>query len=122
MTASIAADAIFLLHLCFIVFVVFGGLLVLKIPRLAWIHLPMVLWASVVNWIRWVCPLTPVENYLRQLAGQTTYNTGFIQNYLVPIIYPENMSYEAGVYLGLGVFVWNSLLYGYLMYKNKKSR
>ena len=117
MFSSLLADAALLLHLAFIVFVVFGALFVFYRRWIAWIHLPMVLWASVVNLMHWYCPLTPLEKYFRAAAGQEGYEGGFIAHYIVPLIYPQGMSYDLGVAIGVGVFVWNVLIYSLVVYR-----
>lgn len=122
MFSNLLADAVLLLHLAFIVFVIFGALLVFYRRWIAWIHLPMVLWASIVNLTHWYCPLTPLENYFRQAAGQSGYEGGFIAHYLVPLIYPQGMSYDLGVAIGVGVFVWNVLIYSLVVYRARCKR
>lgn len=103
MSYRIAADAVLLLHLAFILFVVTGGSLVLKWPRLAWLHLPAVAWGVTVECLHLLCPLTPLENRLRRAAGQEGYSGGFIEHYLQPLIYPAGLT--PGIQLWLGAFV-----------------
>ncbi|MCO6057750.1 DUF2784 domain-containing protein [Pseudomonas sp. MOB-449] len=103
MSYRIAADAVLLLHLAFILFVVLGGLLVLNWPRLALLHLPAATWGATVEFFHLVCPLTPLENRLRRAAGEQGYSGGFIEHYLVPLIYPAGLT--PGIQLWLGVFV-----------------
>ena len=122
MLAATLADLVVILHLLFIGFVLLGGLLVLRKPWIAWIHIPMMLWTSVVNSINWPCPLTPLENYLRQSAGEPAYNSGFIEHYLVPLLYPPGMSYTTGVLLGVAVFVWNIVIYSMVIYRYRQRR
>ena len=100
---QLIADAILLLHLFFVLFVLFGGLLLWRWPRVAWLHLPAVAWAIIVEWMGWICPLTPWENYFRQLAGAETYQGDFITRYLPPALYPAGLTSQ--VQIGLGVFV-----------------
>lgn len=114
------ADLILIIHFCFIIFVIFGGILTYRVPRLAWIHIPMVLWAFLVNIMEWICPLTPLENLYRRAIGQADYESGFIEHYLMPLIYPETMSYELGVFLGIAVFGWNVLIYAFIRYLKSK--
>jgi hypothetical protein len=90
MPARIAADLVVLAHLGFILFVILGGLLVLRWPRMAWIHLPAVIWGALIEFAGWICPLTPLENWLREASGTAGYQGGFIEHYLVPIVYPAN--------------------------------
>lgn len=122
MFLSLLADAMLLLHLVFIVFVILGALLVFQRQWIAWIHLPMVLWASIVNLMHWYCPLTPLENYFRIAAGQAGYEGGFIAHYLLPIVYPQGMSYDFGVVVGVGVFIWNAVIYSLVIYRVRREK
>jgi len=116
------ADLIVILHFLFIVFVIIGGLFVYNNPRLAWLHIPMVLWAFLVNIMEWICPLTPLENLYRKAAGEPGYESGFVDQYLTPLIYPEAMSYQMGVLLGISVLIWNFLVYYFLIFFRKKRK
>jgi hypothetical protein len=119
---KLLADIIILLHLAFIIFVVFGALLVLYRRWVAWLHIPMVLWSSVVNITPWLCPLTPLENLFRRQAGETGYAGGFIAHYIAPLIYPEGMSYDMGMMVGGFVFIWNMMIYGLVIYRIRYSK
>ncbi len=103
MIFRILADAIVILHLCFVLFVVLGGLLVVRWPRVAWVHLAAVGWGAWVEFAGWICPLTPLENWLRQQGGGPVYTASFIEHYLVPILYPAWLSRE--IQWGLGGLV-----------------
>jgi hypothetical protein len=105
------ADGVLLLHLAFILFVTLGGLLVLRRPRLAWVHLPAVLWGVAIEFFGWICPLTPLENTLRRLAGEAGYGGGFIQHYLLPLIYPGALTRELQWGLGFAVLALNAVFY-----------
>ena len=83
------ADATLVLHLLFIAFIVLGGILVARWPRLAWAHLPAAAWGVLIELGGWICPLTPLENWLRLRAGQRGYAGSFVEQYLLPIIYPD---------------------------------
>ena len=122
MSHRILADAVLLLHGLFIVFAVAGGALVWRWPRLAWLHLPAVAWAVWVEWAGWICPLTPLENDLRRAAGQAGFGGGFIEHYLLSLIYPEGLT--RGVQIGLGVLVAliNFLAYGRLLRARRPER
>jgi hypothetical protein len=122
MLPAILADLVLLLHLCFVAFVIAGGLLVLRHRRVAWLHLPMVLWSVVVNLSHWRCPLTPLENFLRLEAGQEGYAGGFLAHYLTPLIYPQAPQWNLGLVIGLGVMIWNTLLYGIILWRLRKHR
>lgn len=103
MDARLLADALLALHGLFILFVVFGGLLALRWPKMVWVHLPVALWGAAIEFGGWVCPLTPQENHFRRLAGEQGYAGGFVQHYLLPLIYPGALTRE--IQFGLGVFV-----------------
>jgi hypothetical protein len=109
---SLFADAIVVFHFLFIVFVVTGGLLVLRRPRLAWIHLPAVVWGAGIEFTGGICPLTPLENYLRRLGGESTYSGDFVMQYLLPVIYPENLTVTTQYILGALVILINLIVYG----------
>ena len=117
MTISIrlAADAVALFHLAFVLFVAFGGLLAWRWPRLTWLHLPAVLWGAWVECAGGLCPLTPLENYLRQAVGAFGYAGGFIDHYLWPLLYPTGLTREWQWALGAGVLALNSVVYGILL-------
>jgi len=105
------ADSVLVLHFCFVVFVLGGGLLVLRWPRLAWLHLPAAGWAVVVEMLGWICPLTPLENHFRALAGAEVYAGDFIQRYCLPLMYPEGLTPQIQMLLGLGVLAVNAAIY-----------
>ena len=106
------ADALVLAHLLFIAFVLAGGFLLLRWPRLAWLHLPAALWGVAVEMLGGVCPLTPLENHFRRLGGGSGYSGGFVERYLVPLIYPEQLSRGDQIVLGAAVLAVNLLAYG----------
>ena len=111
MLHSLCADLVVILHLSFVLFVLFGGLFVLRWPRLMWLHLPAVAWGAVVEFTGWVCPLTPLENALRRAAGSASYSGGFVEHYLLPLIYPAGLTREwqwvlGALLLGINVAVY----------------
>jgi hypothetical protein len=110
----LGADLIVLLHLGFVLFVLFGGFLLMKWPRLMWLHLPAVAWGAFVEFSGWICPLTPLENWLRTQAGEATYAGDFIARYLSSILYPNALTHELQVVLGMVVLVVNLAIYGWL--------
>lgn len=120
MLYTFLADALVLLHLTFIVFVVAGGLLLLKWPGLVWIHLPAAVWGAVVEFQGWICPLTPLEVHLRQLAGERGYPGGFIDNYVLALMYPEGLTGEIQVILGAMVVLVNLLIYAALWCRRRR--
>ena len=114
MFAALLADAVLVLHLLFILFVVFGALLVHRHPRLLWLHLPALAWGVFIEFSGGICPLTPLENGLRTRAGEGSYAGGFIEYYLVSLIYPDGLTREIQMGLGVGVMVVNLLAYALL--------
>jgi hypothetical protein len=119
MTYRLLADLVLLLHLGFILFVVLGGFAVARRPWLAWLHLPCVGWGAAVELMGWYCPLTPLENHFLRLAGETGYGSDFIQHYLLAGIYPEGLSREVQIGLGLAALLLNGVIYGRLLYKRQ---
>ena len=114
MTSRILADALVGLHFLFIVFVVAGGFLAWRWRRAAWIHLPVAAWGALIEFAGWICPLTPLENQLRQAAGEAGYSGGFIEHYLIPIVYPGSLTRGMQLGLGIAVVVVNAVAYGKL--------
>jgi hypothetical protein len=108
---TLAADALVVLHLAFVAFVVLGGLLLLRWPRLAWVHLPAALWGAWIEFAGWICPLTPLENRLRGQAGQPGYSTSFVEHYLLPVLYPAALTRELQWLLGGVVIGVNAVVY-----------
>jgi len=115
MLAAFLATFVVALHLAFIVFVVAGGFLVRRWPKLAWIHLPCAAWGVLIECSGRVCPLTPVENLLRRHAGQAGYAESFVEHYLLALVYPEGLT--PGLQLGAAglVLAANALAYGRLL-------
>jgi hypothetical protein len=111
MPYELLADAVLILHLSFILFVVLGGLLALKWPWVAWAHLPAAAWGAVVEIMGWICPLTPLEITLRRAAGSVAYDVSFVERYLVPIVYPSTLTREMQMALGLLVLAINLGVY-----------
>ncbi len=120
MIYRITADCILLLHLAFTLFTVLGGLLVLRRPSLLWLHLAAVFWGVVIEWADWVCPLTPLENFLREKGGEAGYAGGFIEHYVALFLYPENLTIELRYLLGLGLIVVNLMIYGYIFLARRR--
>jgi hypothetical protein len=106
-----AADLVVAVHAAFVVFVILGGLLVLRWPRLAWVHLPAAAWGAIIEFRGWICPLTPLEQYLRQRGGASTYEGEFIAHYILPLLYPAQLTRRTQIWLGVIVVVVNALLY-----------
>jgi hypothetical protein len=115
MFSRILADLIVLLHLLFILFVMGGGFLALRRGRIVLLHLPAVFWGIYIEFSGTVCPLTPLENHFSRLAGSAGYSTGFIDHYLLPIIYPSGLTREIQFILGFAVIVVNLVVYYFLL-------
>ena len=113
---SVAANALVVIHLLFVLFVTGGGLLLLRNRKWAFIHLPAALWAATVEFSGWYCPLTPLENWLRQQGGGSGYGEGFVEHYLLPLLYPAALTREVQIFLGLAVIAINALVY-FLAYR-----
>ena len=105
------SNLIIVIHFLFILFVLLGGMLVLRWPKWAWLHLPAICWGFLVELNGWICPLTPWENHLRQLAGKLMYEGDFIGEYLIPLVYPINLTREMQYLFAALVVIVNSLLY-----------
>ena len=109
------ADLVVVVHALFVAFAVLGGILVLWRPWVAWLHLPAAIWAVLIEYAGWICPLTPLENALRARAGVATYNDGFISHYLLRALYPAGLTREiqwilGSIALGVNVFVYGLVL------------
>ena len=107
----VLADLVLVVHLLFVIFVLFGGLLVVRWHRLAWLHVPALIWGLYIEFSHAICPLTPLEIRLRELAGADPYEGGFIAHYIVPLIYPPGLTPEAQWWIGLAILAANGLIY-----------
>jgi hypothetical protein len=119
MAHSLLADAVVLVHLGFILFVMFGGLLVLRSRRVAYLHVPAAAWGAYVELAGKICPLTPLELSLRGKAGQAGYETSFIDHYIVPIVYPAGLTPAMQTAAGALVIAVNFLVYGFLLRRGR---
>ena len=117
--AGIAADAVILVHFAFVLFVLFGGLLLFRWRKLAWLHLPAVVWGVIVEFAGWICPLTPLENRLRYQAGLEMYEGDFVMRYIMPVLYPQDLTRELQIVIGIVVLLINSLCYYYVFIRRK---
>jgi len=116
----VLADGVVILHLAFILFVMFGGLLVIFWPKVVWLHIPCVIWGILIELTGYICPLTPLENFLRTKGGQTPYSSDFVIHYLEPIIYPEGLTRELQLIFGVLVILVNVMVYGKLFLMRKR--
>jgi small-conductance mechanosensitive channel len=115
------AHLVMLLHFGFILFAVLGALWVARRPRLAWLHLPAVMWAAAIEFYGGVCPLTPLENRLRRMGGAAEYEESFIEHYLAAVIYPAHLTGTLQIALGLGVLIINVALYAWIIKRRRHS-
>ena len=122
MLYRLLADVTVVAHLAFVLFVVGGGLLVLRWPRLVWLHVPAAIWGAFIEFAGWMCPLTPLENWLRQRGGEQGYDVSFVEHYLIPLLYPEALSREMQWLLGGLVVVINAGVYALIVRRRRKSR
>ena len=120
MLYAVAADLLLVLHLGFVCFVMAGGLLVCKWRWLVFFHLPAVMWAVLLEFRGWICPLTPWEQQLRLAAGQSGYQDGFIEHYLLPVLYPEGLDYDIQLILGGAVILVNVGVYSWIILRCRK--
>lgn len=116
---GIAADAVVLLHLGFVAFVALGGLLVLRFPKLALLHVPALLWGIWIEVTGGICPLTPLENALRRRAGEGGYESGFIEHYVYPLVYPPGLTRGAQFSLAALLIVFDLAIYGWLLWRRR---
>ena len=117
-----AADLTLIVHFAFIIFVVFGALLFFVSTKIIYVHVPALIWGIYIEITHSICPLTYLENWFLQKANLTTYSEGFIQNYLVPVVYPMNMTDYLQTYLAIVLIVANMLMYGLIISKSKKKK
>ena len=119
---SLLADLVVGLHLAFVLFVVFGGLLALRRRRVAWLHLPAVVWGALIEWRGWICPLTPLEVSLRRRAGEAGYQEGFLDHYVIPLLYPPGLTRELQLAMAAGVLALNAVVYGIVLWRRRQPR
>jgi hypothetical protein len=121
MLHRVAADAVLVVHFAFVLFILLGGLLVLRRPKLAWLHAPAVAWAAFVEFSGRICPLTPLENALRQASGDAGYAGDFLEHYLLAAVYPEGLTRHDQFVLGVAVLLVNIALYGALALRRRRT-
>jgi len=117
---ELAADLTLIVHFAFIIFVVFGALLFFVSTKIIYVHVPALIWGIYIELTHSVCPLTYLENWFLQKANLTTYSEGFIQNYLVPIVYPKNLTDNLQIYFAIVLIVANMIMYELIISKSKK--
>ncbi len=125
LTYRLLADGVVCFHILFVAFVLCGGLLVMHWPRLAWLHLPCAAWGVAVEVGGWICPLTHMENHLRQMGQEPGYTTGFVEHYLQPLLYPA-LWFPGGFpawgfpLIGCGVLILNVAIYTHIWRRKKR--
>ena len=117
---ELAANLTLIVHFAFILFVVFGALLFFFSTKIVFIQIPAFIWGSYIELTHSICPLTYLENWFLHKANLTTYSEDFIQNYLVSIVYPTNLSTDLQIYLGIAIIVVNMIIYGFIISRLKK--
>ena len=118
---ELAANLTLIVHFAFILFVVFGALLFFVATKIIFIHFPALIWGSYIELTNSICPLTYLENWFLHKANLTSYSEGFIQNYLVPIVYPVSLTKDLQIYLGVALIVVNIVFYAFIFNKLKKN-
>jgi hypothetical protein len=120
MAAIFLADLVVILHGVFVLIAVLGGLLIFRWRWWAWFHIPAFLWAGFIELTGGICPLTPLENWLRALGGEAVYRGGFIDRYLIPLLYPSDLTREIQIVLGIFVILFNMGIYGVCWHRLRK--
>jgi len=108
------------LHFAVVIFVIAGGLLVLRWKRIAWVHLPIIAWVIFAECFQKMCPLTYLENWLRGQAGTGVYQGDFVAHYIIPVLYPEGLTPRVQLVLGLSIFAVNGVLYAVAFGRSRK--
>ena len=122
MPYRLLADFVLVLHAGFVAFVMLGALLVLRWPRLAWVHVPVALWGAGIEFLGGICPLTPLENHWRRLAGELGYQGGFVEHYVVSVLYPDGLTRGVQLVLGSLVLSVNGAIYARVLWRVRLDR
>jgi hypothetical protein len=122
MLYRLAADAVLLVHLAFVFFVVLGAFLVLRWRQVAWVHLPAALWGALIEFSGGICPLTPLEVTLRHAAGDAGYAGDFLEHYIVAAMYPEGLTRGVQMALGASVLLVNAAVYAVALWRSRQRR
>jgi len=118
----ILADMVVIIHFLFVLFVIFGGFLVLYKQGWAWLHIPAAIWGALVEFTGWICPLTPLENWLRIQGGGAAYASDFVERYIISFLYPSLLTRNLQFFLGFFVVVINICIYGWVIRQRKKGK
>ena len=119
---QLLADLVVGVHFLFVLFVIFGGLLVVKWRRIIGLHIAAALWGALIEFSGWICPLTPLENWFREKAGERGYRSDFVARYLLPVLYPEGLTRAIQIVLGVAVVAVNLVIYGWVLRSNMKRK
>jgi len=122
MPYRLLADLVLIVHAGFVAFVVLGALLALRWPRIAWVHVPVVLWGAGIEFLGGICPLTPLENHWRRLAGELGYPGGFVEHYLLSTLYPDGLTRQVQLALGALVLLINVVIYAWMFLQRRNVR
>ena len=117
-----AADLVLLTHFAFVLFVILGGVLVIRWPRLGWVHVPVAIYGAVIEFLGFVCPLTPLEIWLRHRGGEAGYRGGFIEHYITATLYPAGLTRHIQVVMGIGVLLVNAIAYAVVIRRARRAR
>jgi hypothetical protein len=122
MSYRLLADLVLIVHAGFVAFVVLGALLALRWPRIAWVHVPVVLWGAGIEFLGGICPLTPLENHWRRLAGELGYPGDFVEHYLLSALYPDGLTRQVQLSLGALVLLINVAIYAWIFWRRRSDR
>jgi len=122
MPYRLLADLVLIIHAGFVAFVVLGALLALRWPRIAWVHVPVVLWGAGIEFVGGICPLTPLENHWRRLAGELGYPGDFVEHYVMSALYPDGLTRRVQLVLGALVLLVNVAIYAWVFWRRRPDR
>ncbi len=117
MSYRLMADIVVVIHFAFTIFVLLGGILTIWWRKVIWLHIPAAVWGALIEFAGWICPLTPLENRLRAKGGQAGYPGGFVEEYVLPVIYPAGLTRETQIILGIFVITVNLVIYWKVFFK-----
>ena len=117
---ELAADLTLIVHFTFIIFIAFGALLFFVSKKIIYVHIPALIWGIYMELTHSVCPLTYLENWFLEKANLSAYSESFIQHYLIPIVYPKNLTEDLQIYLAIVLMVANAIIYGLIIIKSQR--
>ncbi len=118
MSYRLMADIVVVIHFAFTIFVLLGGILAIWWRKVVWLHIPAAVWGALIEFAGWICPLTPLENRLRLKGGEAGYPGGFVEEYILPVIYPAGLTREIQIILGILVITVNLVIYWKIFHKS----